>query len=179
MADGTRQLQKVRIIPASLSDIEFVAMDMRDDEMAQWLALTDRDRYDPLLCARTLAAIPGPQYALIEPTGRPFAVGGLAEVRPRVLQCWAAARAWAWDAYWRDITGHARRLVREALASGEAHRVECVALASRTRAHDWYEAGLGMRYEGTLRCYFADGQDAVVYARTLGPAPPRRRKKEA
>lgn len=178
MADGNATIKRVRIGPATMSDLEFIAFHMRPDEQAQWLSITGRTSYDPLLCARTLAGTPGPQYVLVDTDGRPFAAGGFTEVRPKVWQTWAAATDTAWDHYWRDITGHCRRMIGDLLRSGDAHRVETLALASRTRAHAWYEAGLGQRYEGTLRAYFADGQDAVVYSRVVGRPPLPRRRKE-
>lgn len=177
MGEGMKALRRVRIGPASLTDIESVALRMRADEQAQWLSITGRDTYDPWLCARTLAGTPGPQYVLVDGRGVPFAVGGMTEIRPKVWQTWAAATDTAWDDYWREITGHCRRMIRDVLESGAGHRVETLALASRTRAHAWYEAGLGQRFEGVLRSYFADGQDAVVYSRVRnGSALPRRRK---
>lgn len=152
--------------PAALSDIEFIAHRMRADERIQWLANTGRTEYDPWLCARTLAFQDGPQFTVLDPEGRPIGVGGFVPQRPRVFQTWAACAVGSWGLYWRDITAHCRHQIDQLLASGDAQRVETVALASRPMAHRWYAKGLRQRYEGTLRHYFTDGSDAVVYART-------------
>lgn len=158
-------LNRCAIGPATMSDIEFVTLNMRRDEIDQWCANTGRADYDPWLCARTLAHQDGPQYALLDPDGRVFAVGGLVPQRPGVYQTWAAALEGSWDRYWQDITAHCRAIIDDALANG-AQRVETVALASRVNAARWYRKGLRQRYEGTMRRYFADGSAAVIYART-------------
>lgn len=149
-----------------MSDVEFVALNMRADEQRQWCALTGREEYDPWLCARTLVGIPGPQFVLLDPTGRAFAVGGFAPQRPGVYQTWAAAVEGSWDLYWRDITAHCRAQIQAMFDSGAAQRIETVALADRTRAHVWYAKGLRQEKEGIMRKFFADGSDAVLYACT-------------
>lgn len=153
--------------PALLSDLEFVATHMRADERAQWCANTGRTEYDPWLCARALAAQPGPQFTLLCPSGRVLAVGGFIEQRPRVWQTWAAAIEGAWDLYWPDITAHCREQMDRLFQTGQAQRIETVALASRTAAHRWYRKGLRQKHEATMPCFFADGQAAVLYARTI------------
>lgn len=160
-------LPAVRIGTPMLADYGYVAHRMREDERAQWCATTGREVYDAELCARTLALTPGIHFVLVGVDGFPFAVGGLEQIRPRVWQTWAAAVEGSWDTHWRTITRECRRQFRALFASGEAQRIETVALASRTRAREWYERGLGQRCEGTLRRYFADGQDGVIYACTM------------
>lgn len=155
--------------PAALSDIEFVALQMRADERAQWCANTGRDQYDPWLCARTLALQEGPQFTLLDPDGLVIAVGGFTPQRPKVYQTWAAATEGSWDTYWPDITAHCRQLMDNLFADG-AQRIETIALASRIDAARWYRKGLRQQFEGNLRRYFADGQDAVLYARTTPEA---------
>lgn len=159
-------LTRCMLGPASLSDIEFVALHMRADERAQWCANTGRADYDPWLCARTLAHQDGPQFTLLDPDGTIIAVAGFVPQRPRVFQTWAAAVAGSWEAgYWRDITAHCRDQM-DLLFADDAQRIETIALASRTEAARWYRKGLRQQFEGTMRRYFADGQDAVLYART-------------
>jgi len=153
--------------PASLSDLEFIALHMRADERAQWCALTGAAEYDPWLCARSLAAQDGPQYVLLDSQQQPIACGGFVEHRPRVWMTWAAAVEGAWALYWPDITAHCREQMDALFTSGRARRIETIALASRTAAHRWYRKGLRQQYEGTHPCYFADGQAAVTYARTV------------
>jgi hypothetical protein len=49
------------------------------------------------------------------------------------------------------------------MANG-ARRLECVSLASRSQAHRWY-ATIGLTFEGTLRQYAANGEDAKLFSR--------------
>ncbi len=67
--------------------------------------------------------------------------------------------------YWREITKSCRRMMAQLFASGECHRIETVALASRTKAGRWYMKALGERFEGVARAWFPDGRDAAIYAK--------------
>jgi hypothetical protein len=155
----------VRIGSPLLGDFDLVAMDMREDERLQWLATVGRTHYSPTLCARTLVALEGPQFVLVGADSRPLVLGGFEPVRPGVDRGWMAATSSSWDRCWFALTREARRLMRHRFAEG-VHRIEAVALASRTRTAEWFERGLGMTREGVLRGYVADGQDAVIYSRT-------------
>lgn len=161
--NAAANLPAVRIGSPLLGDYDLVAMDMRDDERAQWLATTGARDYSPLLCARTLVAIDGPAFVLVGTDSRPLLLGGFEPVRPGVELGWMAAVVGSWDRHWFALTREARRLMRQRFTVG-VHRIEAVALASRTRTAEWFERGLGMTFEGVRRGYFADGQDAVAYS---------------
>lgn len=153
----------IQLAAPIMEDLSFVARRMREDERAQWCALTGRDEYDPDLCARGLARLDGPAFCLVS-EGLPFCVGGFEPIRPGVYQTWMAGTPEGWEQHWRAITKHSRRLMAQLLAT-DAHRVQTYALASRKQAHEWYARGLGQSFEAIHRCLFADGQDAVCYAR--------------
>jgi hypothetical protein len=158
-------LPAIRIGAPILGDYDLVAMNMRDDERLQWLATVGRAVYSPTLCARTLVAIPGPSFVLVGRDSRPLMLGGFEPMRPGVELGWMAAVTGSWERHWFALTREARRVMARRFAAG-VHRIEAVALASRTATAEWFERGLGMQREGVLRCYFADGQDAVIYSRT-------------
>jgi hypothetical protein len=56
------------------------------------------------------------------------------------------------------------RGLMEDLMNNGAHRIFTCALSSRTQAHVWYERSLKMTREGRMKGYFADGQDAIMFA---------------
>jgi len=168
MADGNAPLQIRRpsIVEPSVFDIRVLAEDMRPDEVAQWLALTGFKDYDPDRAAKAILATMGPYcFCLIDAEGRPVAAGGFNEAQDGVFEAWMMASLGAWGTHWRAFTKHARRMMDAMFASGRARRIQVHALADRKAAHAWYDRGLGMSHEGTLRRYFADGQDAVIYSR--------------
>lgn len=158
----------VSVLPASFSDVAVLAPHIRPDEMDQMCALRGWAEYDPEAAGRWITgSLNSDSWALVGRDGLAFAVGGLDIVRPGVVECWGIATMDAWAEHWRLITMQSRRVVRGALQRG-AHRVETVALASRTRAHEWYMRGLGMCNEGLRRGYFANGADGVGFALTRG-----------
>lgn len=169
MADGTATVNAatgLRLVDPTVFDVGWLSERMREDEIAQWCALTGHATYDPNLAARAIVATMGPlAFAVVGSDNLPVAVGGFTEDRPGVFQTWMVGTADGWARHWRGITKHSRKVMDGLLASGRAHRIQTHALAGRRAAHVWYERGLGMTREGTLRRYFADGQDAVVFSK--------------
>ena len=170
MADGNFHAS-CRLAQPSVFDVGWLSERMRPDEIAQWCALTGHATYDPELAARSIVATMGPlAFCLVGPDNMPVVVGGFTEDRPGVFQTWMVGTEEGWAKHWRAITRHSRRSIDALLESGRAHRIQTHALASRTAAHAWYER-LGMQREGTLRSYFADGQDAVVFSKVREAQP--------
>lgn len=156
----------ISVRPACSIDVIALAHRIRPDEMEQMCALRGWDGYDAEASARwIIGSLNGESWALIGRDGLAFAVGGLDPVRPGVFECWGIATMDAWRDHWRLITKQSRRVVHGALHRG-AHRVETVALMTRTGAHEWYERGLKMSSEGVRTAYFANGADGVGYAIT-------------
>lgn len=153
----------IQLSSTTLDDFAYIARRMREDEQDQWCALVGRAEYDADLCARGLAAINGPSFTLLS-DGTPFCIGGFDPIRPGVYQTWMAGTLAGWVHHWRAITKNSRRLMDHLLANG-AHRIQTIALASRVDAHEWYARGLQQSWEGVHRGWYADGRDAVCYAR--------------
>lgn len=97
---------------------------------------------------------------------RPLAVGGFVMVRSGVYQDWLLTTADAWaPGTWKAVTRQLR-LVSDRVLQAGAHRLQCVALADRDSARAWYRV-MRLEYEGTLRAYGLQGQDAVMYSRVV------------
>lgn len=163
MAGETKPL--IRFGPALMADLVYLAQRMRPDEIAQWVALTGRP-YDADAMVRALARLPAD--VLVGRDDRPILAGGIDLARPGVGEAWMVGTLDGWTRYGGAITRWGRRLLDGAM-SGQFHRVQTIALESRTAAHDWYVRGLGMHRECVLAGYFADGQNGVVFTKTRKP----------
>lgn len=148
----------------NILDFALLALRCREDEKRQWCADTGKERFDPDLCARSLAANSGPAWLLLSPSNEPWVAGGLEPLRPGVMSAWAIGTPEAWEKSWRSITKQGRRMLREAMSQG-IRRIEVICLAERDCAHAWY-ARLGFQFEGRLRHYFTDGSDGMMFAMT-------------
>jgi hypothetical protein len=167
MADGSRDVVPlVRYGRALMADLLYLTQRMRPDEIAQWVALTGRP-FDADAAVRALAGLPAD--VLVGRDSLPILAGGIDTLRPGVGEAWMIGTLDGWAQYGGAITRWGRRILAAALDSN-FHRVQTVALASRTAAHDWYVRGLGMNREGMLPGYFADGQSGVLFAKTRSPA---------
>lgn len=166
MADGNYIDGKVRLASPLLEDYCYLTKNMRPDEIEQWEAVTG-SKYDSNSCALGLASIPGLKFTIIDKKGYPVCVGGFEEIRPKVFQCWMAGTMDGWAKHWRVMTKFTRRIMDDMFESGQAQRIQIYALSSRTEAHRWYEKGLQCAYEGEHPYFFAGGQSAVCYAKTI------------
>ena len=153
----------LRLAIPLLEDFAALARDMRPDEVEQFVAMSGVG-YDAQVAARGFINAAGPKFVLIDPKGMPVLAGGFLPVAPMVSEAWMLGSLATWDQHWRSITRAARRLIDGHLKH-DAHRVQIVSLASRTRAHHWYEKALGMQHEGRLRRFCGDGQDAMMHAK--------------
>lgn len=160
----------VRVHRAIAADIAYLVRNPRPDEIEQMCALRGWETYDPESAARAIiGSMPADCWTLTGADGMPFAVGGLDVVRPGVAEVWGIGTMEGWARYWVQITKQSRKVVDNALASG-FHRVETVALASRTAAHDWYRRGLRLNDEGVRVGHFANGADGIGFAITTRKA---------
>lgn len=146
-----------------VADLVYLAYHMRPDEIDQFEGLTART-YDPEIAARTFLQLNGPAWVLLDVDGTPACAGGFEPVAVGMYRSWMAGTTEGWAKHWRTLTKYGRRQM-DALLAADARRIEDFALASRTEAHEWYRRGLGMAYEGTHKAWFADGRDAVCYAK--------------
>lgn len=149
----------------TVADLFSLCQRMCAEEKDQFCAATGSETYDPEAAVRALVGVAGWQFCLLGDSGIPVAAGGFFQVRPKVWQTWMVVADGGWERYWREITKSCRRMMAQLFASGECHRIETVALASRTKAGRWYMKALGERFEGVARAWFPDGRDAAIYAK--------------
>ena len=152
------------VVAPKMLDYISIAHGMRDDEKEQFAAMSGLSEYDPDVVARCLYMQRGPSWAAANEEGRVVLISGYEDHGPGTAELWLAAPATTWDTNWVDLTRIGRKMISFILDTH--HRVQILSLASRTKAHDWYERGLKMQYESTLKKYCADGQDAVMHVRT-------------
>lgn len=170
MADGTPQ-PRITLAAPIVEDFAYLARRMRPDEIAQHVAAHGDDAYCPNAAVKRFLSTPGPCWTFVGEDGLPVAAGGFAPLRRGVYEAWLLGTMERWDSHWYPMTRLFRRMIRDMLREGLAHRVQVTALASRTAAHEWYERGLGMQWEAHLKGYCADGQDAIMFTITKGDAP--------
>lgn len=143
---------------------------MRADEIEQYVALSGHDRYDPEAAMREFLNLPGHKFTVVEArSGLPAAAGGYHEVFPGVWQSWMVGTQQGWDTSWRSLT-KATRWVMDYLFDHGARRLQTNALASRTKAIEWYthRHGLQMRPCGVWEGYGRNGE-AVAHFERLHP----------
>lgn len=149
----------------SLVDFLQVTSQLPPDERAQYEAFTG-EKFDPERVAAAYAYTPCPQWVICAGQ-EPIVVAGFTQLRPGVWQDWLLSTPAAWSQHWRGVTKIARR-VMDLMLRTDAHRLQCVSLASRIDAHRWYRP-LGLVREGTLHGYGANGEDAIMFARLRSP----------
>lgn len=152
------------LVPCRNAHFLYLCDRMRQDEIEQYVVLTAANGYDPEVAARGFMNTPGHKFTMLGPDGLPLCAGGWQEVYPGVWQSWMVGSMDAWDSHWRSIT-KACRWFMDGLFEMGARRLQTNALASRTRAIEWYERGLGMSREGTWKKFGVNGEDVACFAR--------------
>jgi hypothetical protein len=146
-----------------LLDFLIVCDKMPQDERDQLEAFTG-EPYDAERAAIGNFMTYGPKWVFKTESGRPIAVGGYVLQRKGVWQDFLISTPELWTDHWFFFTRYVVGAMKGMFQSGEAHRLQCISLASRTRAFPWYKA-IGYTREGTLHGYAASGADAVMFAR--------------
>lgn len=144
--------------------LQYLCERMRPDEVEQYLALTAAETYDPDTAARGFMNMPGFKFTLLDSEGLPAAAGGYEEILPGIWQSWMVGTCEGWAGNWRAMT-KACRWAMDGLFEQGARRLQTSALASRTKAIEWYERGLGLEREGTWRRFGAHGEDVAIFSR--------------
>ncbi len=150
------------LVKPSVVDFLRVCAVLPKDEREQYEAFQGRP-YEPERVALEFATSMGPAWTLVTAAGEPVIIGGFSWMRPMVWRDWLLSTPQAWSYHWRTVSKVCRRVTDQMMRT-EAHRIECVALASRTNAHAWYRL-LHYEFEATLTKYGAEGEDAVLYRR--------------
>jgi hypothetical protein len=150
-----------------LVDLMAVCHNLCDDERHQYEVFAARP-YDPDTVAATYFLKPDPKWVIVA-DNFPVIVAGFTQLRPGVWQDWLFSTPDAWiEKNWRSVTRHCRR-VMDGMLRSEAHRLQCLSLASRTNAHKWYRPLGLVRTGGTLHGYGANGEDALMFERLRSP----------
>jgi hypothetical protein len=146
----------------TLIDLLDVAYRLPEDEREQIKAFTGAE-YDPQSLAAAYHLRAGPKWMLHDGQ-QTLAVAGFDLIRPGVWQDWMVSTPEAWTPEnWRSTTRYVRK-VMDAMLKTEAHRLQCVSLASRIQAHRWYRL-LGLEFEALLGAYGANGENAFMFSR--------------
>jgi len=149
-----------------LIDYLHACMYMPEDERAQIEAFHGQP-YDVDGAAIGNFTVPGVKFAIkTAPDAMPLAVGGFVMQRPGVWRDFMLTTPEAFEKRnWFAVTRLCRHAMDWMLKSKQAHRLECVCLASREGKNSrWYNV-LGYNREATLYGYCAYGADAVSFAR--------------
>jgi hypothetical protein len=146
-----------------LLDYIKVALQMPEDERKQLENFTGHP-FDIDGCAMGNFQVQGHKWVIRSESGQPLVVGGFARERPGVWRDFLLTTPAAFKAHGFQITRICRRVMDAMFLSGEAHRIECIAPASREHVFRWY-ATLGYNKEAVLHGYCADGSDAVIFSR--------------
>lgn len=149
-----------------LLDFIKVCAKMPQDEREQLEAFTG-EKFDIDGAAIGNFTVLGPKW-VVKVADEPICVGGFVPQRPGVYRDFMLNTPEAFEQYWFSVTRIARRAMDAMFKSGQAHRLECIApatrLAARSQIEDWYKV-LGYTREAPLWRYCADGSDAVIFSR--------------
>lgn len=143
----------------NLMDTALCAMRLIDEDKGQWYEFTGQP-FDADAVALECWNYPGPKWAICDETGMALAVAGCRRLRPHVYQSWflSGQELWAHGAKVTEVT----RGVMLGMLDDGAHRIETLSLATRKKAHSWYEA-VGLHYEARFDNYCVSGADAVQH----------------
>lgn len=156
-----------RCVDLVAEDLFYVCKRMTEDERAQYEAMTGAP-FDYRESALYFANLPGIKFTYLDDQDVPVCCGGYHEVSAGVWQSWMACTDEAFANHWRGITRHSRRVMQMLFDNG-IRRLQTNALAGRKSARKWYEAGLKLTHEGTMRGFAANGEDVVIYAKVKEP----------
>ena len=106
--------------------------------------------------------LPGPKW-MMSHDGRVEALGGLQMTCPGTLTGWVVASK-GWERHRLEAIRYMKMVVRGAIESGAAKRVQAWVLADHAMANRMAEV-VGLKLEARVKA-LADGRDVNLYART-------------
>lgn len=146
----------------TLADFLIVCARLCPDEIEQYEAFSG-EQYRAEKVAAIYSLHQGPRWVLTA-DDQPIVIAGFDEIRPGVWQDWLFSVPEAWGPeHWRTVTRKCKKHM-DVMLTTVAHRLQCVSLASRTKAHRWYSA-LGLQEGPPLPQYGAQRQDALMFHR--------------
>ncbi len=146
----------------TLLDFIKVVWAMPENERENFEALTG-EKYNVDSIAVGNFMVNGPKW-VAKVDDEPICVGGFAYQRSGVWRDFMINTPVAFEKHWFPLTRICRRAMNSMFISKQAHRLECITLASREQAMKWYRV-LGYNREATLNGYCANGADAVLFSR--------------
>ncbi len=156
------------VIEARPQHLVYLAGVMREDERAQFLAVTGLETFSEdaavVWLLDALRTSQGMAFSVLRDNHLPAVAGGFQEVGPGVWQAWMVGCEDGWAEQWRSIT-KGTRWVMERLLATCAHRLQTSALTTRTHAIEWFERSLGFRQEGIAHRYGVRGEDIAHFGR--------------
>lgn len=146
-----------------LMDLIQIAAHITPDEREQ-IEAYNGETFDVERVALAHYMLKGPKW-VIKSDGVPVGAGGYEPLTKGVYRDWAlfAEQVWTDRRLWVPVTRICKRAADAMIESG-AHRLECLSLASRIKAHEWC-AILGLEKEGVQVGAAANGADLVVLSR--------------
>lgn len=160
------------VVPARNAHFQYIAENMRPDEIEHWKAVTGALEYNPDVAAGAFIAGPGIKFTVLDANGTPACAGGFQDMGFGVWEGWMAGTMSGWSSTWRSMTKGARWYMGYLFQHQNARRICITTVATRTCATDWYQRALGMRLDGTMRAAGAHGEDMVTYSRISGDSTP-------
>lgn len=152
-----------------LLDFIKVCSRMPQDEREQLEAFTG-EPYSVDGAAIGNFTVAGPKWVAKDQDGEPVCIGGFVPMRQGVYRDFMLTTPEVWEKHWFALTKMTRRAMDAMLASGTAHRLECITpasrLAERPLVEKWYGV-LKYQREATLSKYCANGADAILFSRVV------------
>lgn len=146
----------------TLMDILMLCSNARPDEIEQYEALIGPWDMDD--AANGFYNRAGIKFSLVNDDNISICAGGWDEIIPGVWQSWMVGTEQYWERYWRSITKYSLRTMQGLFDMG-ARRLQTNALASRTKACEWYMRGLKMHPEGVCKSFGLGGEDMATFVR--------------
>lgn len=153
----------MRVEYATADDIRTVALDMREADFREFIALSAADSREAL-AAQLVTRFAGRSDVMtgFDDRDRPVAVAGLVEHRPNVLSALFFATD-DFESVALEVTYIAHRLLRDVRATN-VHRIEAVSMVGHDQAHRWIRH-FGLKPEGPpMRCFGKNGEDYQQFA---------------
>lgn len=149
------------MIPLSLSAVEFICLNLRQEDRTEIFNLRNHD--EPLLLASevVLAATYG-HAAITEHNGKPNAIIGCSPMWGGVWTLFSfGTDDWSRSAV--ELTRYGSKVIRPFIEMRDGHRAQCESHIEHTSAHRWL-VSMGAKPEGLLRGYGKDGSSYLMFA---------------
>lgn len=159
------------VVPCRPGHIVYLVQHMREDERAQFVALSGLQEFSEDAAIRWFidAAAQSGLFAVtvLQADNLPAAAGGFHPAGAGVWQAWMVGTTDGWAQQWRALT-KATLWLMDRLFEDRAHRLQTTAITSRELAIEWFERSLGFKPEGVWRQYGIRGEDVAHFSRLRG-----------